>query len=131
MTVPVEPARVRYIKLGERGRWEDSCLKSGRIRVGFGSAEAERFALCVARRWDEVAESFLKEGKDKGTSTRFTNELRLFFEDDGSTHWSPLSASDCIAACSTRAHQLLPPIGTVWFEPSTGAGGRPTSTAIP
>jgi len=78
---------VRYIKLGERGRWEDSCMKSGLIRVGFGSAEAERFALCVARRWSEVAESFLKEGKDKGTSTRFTNELRLFFEDDGSTLW--------------------------------------------
>ena len=29
----------------------------------------------------------MAEGKDKATVTRFTNELRLFFEDDGSMIW--------------------------------------------
>jgi hypothetical protein len=31
--------------------------------------------------------SFVSEGKDKGTATRFTNETRIFFEDDGSILW--------------------------------------------
>ena len=30
----VHPARVRYIKLGERGRWEKECLENGRNRIG-------------------------------------------------------------------------------------------------
>jgi hypothetical protein len=45
------------------------------------------FLLCQSRRWDEVVQSFIAEGKDKGTATRFTNELRLFLEDDGTTLW--------------------------------------------
>ena len=38
-------------------------------------------------RWNDLSKSFIAEGKDKGTATRFTNELRLFFEDDGSMLW--------------------------------------------
>jgi hypothetical protein len=78
---------VRYIKLGEHGRWEQACLQNGVIHIGFGSAQVERFELCLEGRWDELARSFMAEGKDKGTAIRFTNELRLFFEDDGSTLW--------------------------------------------
>jgi hypothetical protein len=84
---PISPAQVRYIKLGEKGRWEQACLKDGTVRIGFGSAEPERLALCLAGRWDEVAGSFLNEDKDKSTATRSANELRHFFEDDGSTLW--------------------------------------------
>jgi len=87
MTNPIRPARVRYIKLGERGRWERASLEMGVVRIGFGSAQPERFALCLTGRWDEVANSFVREGKDKGTATRSANELRFFFEDDGSTLW--------------------------------------------
>jgi hypothetical protein len=87
MTALINPARVRYIKLGERGRWEPDCIKGGIIRIGFGSAHPGRFGLCSTGHWDELAESFISEGKDKGTATRSTNELRLFFEDDGSILW--------------------------------------------
>jgi hypothetical protein len=83
----IRPARVRYIKLGEGGRWEKECLEKGIIRFGFGSSRAERLPLCRARQWDELTKSFIAEGKTKGTATRFTNETRLFFEDDGSTLW--------------------------------------------
>jgi hypothetical protein len=55
--------------------------------MGFGSANPERFDLCLAGRWAEIADSFIAEGRDKGTATRFAKELRLFFEDDGSTLW--------------------------------------------
>lgn len=83
----IRPARVRYIKLGERGKWEKECLEKGIIRFGFGSANAERFPLCLQRKWDELTQSFIVQGKNRGTATRFTNETRLFFEDDGSTLW--------------------------------------------
>lgn len=84
---PINPKRVRYIKLGEAGRWEQECLDKGIIRIGFGSATPKRFDLCRSGRWDALAASFRAEGKDKGTAARFTRELRLFFEDDGKTLW--------------------------------------------
>jgi len=79
--------RVRYIKLGEGGSWEKECLEKSIIRIGFGSAQSQRFELCQSGRWNDLSESFIAEGKDKGTATRSTNELRLFFEDDGSMLW--------------------------------------------
>jgi hypothetical protein len=87
MAALITPTRVRYIKLGERGRWEQACIKSGIIRIGFGSGHPERFGQCSTGHWSALAESFIAEGKDKGTATRSTNELRLFFEDDGSILW--------------------------------------------
>jgi len=84
---PVRTAQVRYIKLGAGGEWEKECLERGTIRFGFGSANAERFPLCRASRWNALTESFLEEGKDKGTASRFTKEIRLFFEDSGSILW--------------------------------------------
>ena len=86
-TLTIHPARVRYIKLGEGGRWEKECLEKGIIRFDFSSATAERFPLCLQRNWDGLTQSFIAEGKNRGTVTRFTNETRLFFEDDGSTLW--------------------------------------------
>jgi hypothetical protein len=83
----IQPADVRYIKLGEGGSWERECLDQSIIRFGFGSANKDRFPLCRAGKWDELTKSFIKERKTKGTATRFTNETRLFFEDDGSTLW--------------------------------------------
>lgn len=83
----IEPVRVRYIKLGGRGSWERECLEKGIIRIGFGSARPDRLHLCQSRHWEKLTESFLAEGKDKATATRSMNELRLFFEDDGTTLW--------------------------------------------
>jgi hypothetical protein len=83
----IQPAMVRYIKLGREGGWEQECLKKGIVRFGFGSASDERFPLCQNGRWKDLAKSFLAEGKDKSTATRFTNESRIFFEDQGNTLW--------------------------------------------
>ncbi len=83
----LRPAQVRYIKLGEAGKWEKECIEKGIVRYGFDSASTDRFPLCRAGKWDELAKSFLAAGKTKGTATRNTNETRLFFEDDGTTCW--------------------------------------------
>src|SRR6266571_266213 len=83
----INPARVRYIKLGEKGIWEKECLDKSMIRTGLDGATAERFPLCSARQWDELMRSFIARGRTQRIATRFTNEIRLFFEDDGSTLW--------------------------------------------
>ena len=83
----IQAKRVRYIKLGREGRWEKECSEKGIIRFGFNSADTERFSLCNKRQWSALTKSFIAQGKDAGTATRFTNETRLFFEDDGSILW--------------------------------------------
>jgi hypothetical protein len=83
----IAPSRVRYIKLGERGRWEKSCLERGINRIGFGTAQPGRFRLCQTSKWSDLAKSFFAEGKDARTANRFANEVRIFFEDDGSILW--------------------------------------------
>lgn len=83
----ISPSRVRYIKLGHKGKWEPECLSQGIIRLGFGMANPARFDACRKCQWDELKVSFAAEGKDLGTTTNFTNQVRLFFEDDGSTLW--------------------------------------------
>jgi hypothetical protein len=83
----IEPARVRYIKLGEGGGWEKDCLAKSVVRIGFGSAMPERFRMWMASRWDDLSASFVAGGRSKSTASRFGRELRLFFEDDGRTLW--------------------------------------------
>lgn len=82
-----DPANVRYIKLGEGGRWERDCMERNIVRFGFGSARGERFDICRRSDWKALRKSFVAEGKSAGTATRFTNETQLFFEDDGTTLW--------------------------------------------
>jgi hypothetical protein len=98
-SAPVQPSQVRYIKLGEGGFWEQECLAKGNVRFGFGSANSHRFPLCMVRKWDELTESFVAEGKSQGTATRFTNETRLFFEDYGSTLWLTFRENGSSGAC--------------------------------
>ena len=87
MPEQIKPSRVRYIKLGAGGVWEAECLERGIMRISFGTENAERFDHCRTGRWSDLFESFIAEGTNKGTATRFTREVRLFFEDDGSTLW--------------------------------------------
>lgn len=79
---------VRYIKLGEAGRWEKECIEKGIIRFGFGSAKKGRYELCRAGKWQALTHSFLRAGRSQVTATRFTNKTRrFFFEDKGDTLW--------------------------------------------
>lgn len=86
-TTKVSPSRVRYIKLGEGGRWEKACIEQGVNRIGFGTADPARFELCNGGQWDNLYASFIADGKDRSTAKRFVKEVRTFFEDDGSILW--------------------------------------------
>jgi hypothetical protein len=87
MPAAISPTHVRYIKLGAGGHLENVCVQRGIIRIGFDTEGPERFRLCQARQWDNLFESFKLEGTVKGVAKNFTNQVRRFFEDDGSTLW--------------------------------------------
>lgn len=87
LAAPIRSKIVRYIKLGESGKWERECVERGIIRIGFGSGRSERFDLCRSNKWDALTDSFVAEGRAGATATRFRNELRAFFQDDGSVLW--------------------------------------------
>jgi hypothetical protein len=83
----IDPRLVRYIKLGQGGGWEAECIGDGIIRFGFSTARGDRFAMASDGRWADLTASFITEGRGPGTATRFTNETKLFFQDDGRTLW--------------------------------------------
>src|SRR5258707_1348621 len=93
---PIAPSAVRYIKLGEHGIWEQEGLQRGIVRTGLDSAHpltaAERFALSQAGRWEDLRQSFVAAGRNPGVATRFAKEIRLFFDDDGTTLWITFAA---------------------------------------
>lgn len=85
--MPISQTHVRYIKLGPKGSWEKDCLDRRVVRIGFGSHTSERFQMCQEGRWNDLRSSFIAKGRTSGVATDFTNQMRHFFEDDGSTLW--------------------------------------------
>jgi hypothetical protein len=87
MSHTISPKKVRYIKLGEKGIWEEECLKDGTVRLGFWTGKAVRFRLCRAGKWEALRRVFLNKGNDSVRAGTFTTAIRAFFEDDGTTLW--------------------------------------------
>ncbi len=92
MPATIEPTVVRYIKLGEHGKWEPECIQEGTIRLGFGTEDRAAFRLCQRSAWDKLKRLFLEEGNSAGVAERFKNEIQIYFEDDGSTLWITFSS---------------------------------------
>ena len=88
----IAPASVRYIKLGEGGRWEGESIRDGILRFGFGSGDPISLEMCRARRWEDVATSWRDDGeKSASTATRFTNETRFYYEATPKDLWVTFS----------------------------------------
>lgn len=65
-------SNVRYIKLGDGGRYARECIENGYARLGYDSVSHE---TCKAGRWDEI-----DSGHKRGA-------LQEFYEDDEETIW--------------------------------------------
>ncbi len=87
MSAAISATQVRYIKLGKHGGWVRECLDNEIIRLGFGTAKQSRFRLCQKRDWDGLKKSFLDQGESLREAANFSKQIRLFFEDDGTTLW--------------------------------------------
>lgn len=79
--------KIRYIKLGEGGKWARDCFDKGIIRLGFSSGSDEVFNLASQHKWDELEKYWLSRDKTSSVAKNFTNQTREFFVDSGSTLW--------------------------------------------
>ena len=69
--------KIRYIKLGERGCWEKSCIEEDNIvKFGYEGKHEE----CLQGKWDIVKEYWLSNRSDPGTATRDVNQIKDFYE---------------------------------------------------
>jgi hypothetical protein len=78
--------RVRYVKLGPKGCWEDEAIQQNILLIDFDTGSPHSYAMCREGRWDEVAADW-RRTKSPGVATRFTNETRIYFEDPGEILW--------------------------------------------
>jgi hypothetical protein len=120
-TQRIEPAAVRYIKLGKGGGWERECLSTGIVRFGTGTDRPTVYSAALAGRWGDVTAELLGDGRSAGTVTRFTNETRHFFEDDASTLWITFSAQQLWWAFLESSRPMQHPDGDGTFRRVVGA----------
>lgn len=72
----IHPREVRYIKLGDKGRWANEAIEHGYVAFGYHSIPHE---VCVAKEWDRVRE-LLDDRGSEGAKTAGVNEVRAFYE---------------------------------------------------
>ena len=84
---PWDAKKIRYIKLGLSGSWAQDCFKDGLIRLGFASGSQELNLLASKGNWAEVRSYWLQYTRTPSVATAYTNQMREFFEDDGTTLW--------------------------------------------
>jgi len=74
----IKPNKVRYIKLGMGGEWEEWCLQNNAIRLGYESPYHEQ---SKAGAWDIVKNYWLEvRNGHQGAATRDVNQIRDFYE---------------------------------------------------
>ena len=86
-TLPWEAESIRYIKLGEKGRWATKCFEENILRFGFHTGMQNINELCINAKWDEVHSYWIERGASLSTATIYTNQIRSYFEDTGKTLW--------------------------------------------
>lgn len=74
----IAPNQIRFIKLGEGGEWEQSCIQENTIRLGYDSPHHQD---CLSGNWDEVRKFWLAVRKgNEGAASRDLNQIRDFYE---------------------------------------------------
>lgn len=83
----ISAAKVRYIKLGPGGIWEQSCKNDGTMRVNLSTGHPMTMQWALAGEWEKIAEDWRRHGHNPSVATRYTNEIREYFQDDGTMLW--------------------------------------------
>jgi hypothetical protein len=82
--VPFEPGAVRYIKLGENGKWATSALQRGIIPFGYRLVDHQ---ACLAGNWDEVRRQLVGMGRTARGVSQGLRELKDFYGLPENTLW--------------------------------------------
>lgn len=78
--------KIRYIKLGDGGKWERYCIEEQQsLRIGYKSPHHQE---SLSGDWDTVRNFWLSaRNGDKGAATRDLNQIRDFYELSESDIW--------------------------------------------
>lgn len=66
-----------FIKLGERGEWEQECLREGTLRLDYKATPPD---LCSNGDWEAVRQFWEEQRGNRGVATRDKNQIRIFYE---------------------------------------------------
>lgn len=81
----INPTQVRFIKLGEGGEWEASCIGEGVIRLGYNSPHHQD---SLDGNWYAVRQFWFNARKGNGATTSSSvNQIRAFYELDEHCLW--------------------------------------------
>ena len=78
------PSAVRYIKLGQNGRWSARAFREGIVPFGFEQVD---HASCSAGDWDRVRQELVAAGRSPAGATQGVRELKDFYELDDKCLW--------------------------------------------
>jgi hypothetical protein len=81
---PISLSMVRFIKLGEGGRWEEKCLTEGLVMIRFPEISHE---LGLSRDRAKIHQAFLGQGLTKGTASNYTTQILDFFSPCDNILW--------------------------------------------
>ncbi|MGQ0589110.1 MAG: restriction endonuclease [Sphingosinicella sp.] len=81
---PLAPTRIRYIKLGAGGRWENVALEEGTLEWG---DKADPHEEALRGDWEAVRKAYIEQGRLAGTATGYVNEARAVYDGDPDALW--------------------------------------------
>src|SRR6266446_10661129 len=80
----LELGAVRYIKLGEKGKWAAGAIEGGVIPFGYPAVDHQ---ACVTGDWDRVRDQLVKMGRTAGGVSQGLRELKEFYGLPEDTLW--------------------------------------------
>jgi len=80
----LEVAAVRYIKLGEKGKWVPQALSQGILPFGYRAVDHRS---CANGNWEEVRHQLLGVGRTNGGASQGLRELKDFYGLPDDTLW--------------------------------------------
>lgn len=81
---PLAPTRIRYIKLGAGGRWENVALNGGTLEWG---DKADPHEEALRSDWEAVRAAYMDQGRLPGTATGYVNEAKAIYDRDPDALW--------------------------------------------
>jgi hypothetical protein len=87
LNMPWDAESIRYIKLGEKGRWAEKCFEDNVLRFGFHTGMQNINELCLNAKWDAIHSYWIERVTNLSTATSYTNQVKSYYEDVGKTLW--------------------------------------------
>lgn len=79
----INPSNIRFIKLGAEGKWDNDCIKSNTIQLGY-DAGSEIHQECLNDQWDNCYAFWAARS---GTPTNHIRQIKDFYQLDENTLW--------------------------------------------